>query len=149
VKRFWNWGVGIATVYVIFAGATLGFVSFAMGEHVDLVSADYYARSLSHDERQAAASRALALGDTFRIEPAADGRSVTIVWPASAVPASGNIRLYRPADSAADRQELVKPDASGRQVIILDKLAPGSWTVQCEWIATGTPYYAERQIVVQ
>ena len=38
MKRLWNWGVGLATVYAIFAGATVGFVAFAMGQPVDLVS---------------------------------------------------------------------------------------------------------------
>jgi hypothetical protein len=149
VKRLWNWGVGVATAYAIFAGATLGFVTFAMRERVDLVSPEYYADSLSHDVRQAAASRALALGDAFRIDTAGDGRSATIVWPVSAAPASGTIHLYRPANSAADRREPIAPDLSGVQVVRLDDLTPGAWTIRCEWTAAGTPFYAERQIVVK
>lgn len=149
MKRLWNWGVGVATVYAVFAGATLGFVTFAMRERVDLVSPDYYADSLSHDARQAAASRAMALGEAFRIDVAGDGRSATINWPASPAPFSGRIHFYRPADSSADRRQTMAPDASGRQVIRLDGFAAGAWTIQCEWTAAGTPFYAERQIVVK
>jgi hypothetical protein len=147
-KRFWNWGVGVATAYAIFAGATLGFAVFAMGERVDLVSDEYYANARNHDGRQAAASRALALGDTFRIE-ANDSRTITIVWPAGSRPASGEIRFYRPSDSSADRHEVISPDGLGRQVLRLDELAPGAWTVQCEWAAGGSSFYAERQIVLK
>jgi hypothetical protein len=149
VTRLWNWGVGVATVYAMFAGATLAFVTFAMSERVDLVSPDYYGDSLSHDARQQAASRALALGPAFRIDHAGDGRSVAITWPASAVPPAGRIHFYRPSDSSADRSQNIAPDAAGRQVVQLEGFAAGAWTVQCDWTVAGTPFYAERQIVVK
>jgi hypothetical protein len=149
MTRFWNWGVGIATVYAVFTGATLGFVTFAVTEHVDLVSPDYYADSLAHDARQAAASRALALGAGFRIETGADGRTISIRWPSSARPDAGAIRLYRPSNSAADRVERVSADAANQQTLHVNGLAAGGWTVQCEWSSGGASYYAEQQVVIR
>lgn len=149
MKRLWNWGVGVATVYAIFAGATLGFVTFAMSERVDLVSPDYYVNALEHDARQAAGSRVLALGEAFQIERASNSRAVSITWPEGARPSAGRIRFYRPSDSSADFAEPVRAGSDGRQTIALEGLAPGSWVVQCEWVAGGLEYYAEKHIVVR
>ena len=46
-----SWGTGIALTYAVFALATSGFVAFAMGRRVDLVSTDYYERSLELERR--------------------------------------------------------------------------------------------------
>jgi hypothetical protein len=148
MTRLWNWGVGLATVYTIFAGATLGFVTFAMSERVDLVSPDYYANALEHDARQAASARGLALGDAFQIDVTADGHSLSIAWPDMARPESGRVRLYRPSNAGADRTEPVLR-GGGRQSIALTGVAPGLWTVQCEWVASGVRYYGEKQIVIR
>jgi hypothetical protein len=147
MTRFWNWGVGIATVYTIFAGATVGFVAFAMTERVDLVSPEYYAESLEHDAKQTAGSRTLALGSSFRIEQAAG--IVTITWPAAARPDNGRISMYRPADSASDRSIAVAADTQGRQVVSLESLPAGSWILQCNWVSGGLKYYAEQRLDVR
>ena len=147
MTRFWNWGVGIATVYTIFAGATLGFVAFAMSERVDLVSPEYYADSLAHDAKQAAESRTLALGSSFRMEQSAG--VVTLSWPATARPDNGRISMYRPSNSASDRSIAVAPDTQGRQVVSLESVPAGSWILQCDWVSGGLKYYAEQRLDVR
>ena len=149
MKKMWNWGMGIATVYTIFAGATLGFVVFAMQQPIDLVNPEYYADALTYDVRQIAAERGLALGDAFRIDADPTARTATITWPANARPTSGQIHLYRPSNSRADRRVDIRPDAQGVQIVSLADLAPGSWTVQCEWKTGRELFYAERQIVLR
>ena len=62
-----NWGTGIAGVYIAFALATTGFVSFAMGRPVDLVQPDYYAQALRQDERMEAIANADRLGTAATI----------------------------------------------------------------------------------
>jgi hypothetical protein len=149
MKKLWNWGVGVATVYAIFAGATVGFVAFAMRQPVDLVSPEYYAEAQAHDVRQAAAERVLQLGRAFRIDLDREGRLMTIRWPAQARPESGQVRLYRPSNSLADQRIDIHPNADGVQVIPLAGLATGSWTVQCEWKTGDSLFYAEQQIVTR
>jgi nitrogen fixation protein FixH len=145
----WHWGTKIAVVYAAFASATVGFVLFAMARPVDLVRADYYARSLEHDARLAAAARAEALGAGFAMTASADGRAITVVWPRGHAGAAGTIALYRPADSRADRSMAIAPDSEGRQTISLADAPAGPWTLQVEWRAQGLAYYAERRVVAR
>ena len=63
-----HWGVGIAATYLVFAGATAGFVAFAMQQRVELVRPDYYTYSLAHDARRRAEARTAALGTRFYID---------------------------------------------------------------------------------
>lgn len=146
----WHWGHSIALVYGLFAVSTIGFVVFAMEQRVDLVSTDYYEKSIALDARRAAEANARALGDGFRITPAADGSEVTVQWTGTSLQgATGTLTLYRPSDAAADRVTPMAPDGAGRQALSLAGLNAGKWMVQVEWIAGGTAYYAEREVDVR
>jgi nitrogen fixation protein FixH len=145
----WHWGHSIAAVYVVFAASTIGFVVFAMGQRVDLVSTDYYEQSIQLDARRAAEANTRALGAGFSIAATADGQRVTVRWPANAVAgAEGTLTLYRPADATADRRTPMAPDATGAQTLSLAGLAPGRWTVQVEWTAAGRAFYAAHDVIV-
>lgn len=146
----WNWGLGVALVYGLFASATVGVGWFAMTERVDLVSDDYYAQSLVHDGRLAAIERVARLGEAFDVDHASERGRLVVRWPVEmAGAAAGTIRLYRPADARADRVSAVGPSADGRQRISLDGLAAGRWIVKVQWTADGQDYYAERAVEVR
>jgi nitrogen fixation protein FixH len=146
-QRRLHWGVGIAAVYTVFATATIGFVAFAISRPVDLVSADYYTRSLEHDDRLAALARARALGATLRCTLSEDTRTLALELPPElARMASGAVHLYRPSDGRADRTMPLRLDAGGSQQLSLAGLAHGRWTLQLEWRANGLTYYHERSL---
>lgn len=143
-----NWGTGIALAYTTFALATMGFVAFAMTKNVDLVSPEYYARSLEHDARMAAVANAAALGAALEVVVQSEDRTVQVRWPvAMAAHVQGTATLYRPSNAALDRSMALAPDPEGRQQFPLDGLASGHWRLQLEWTAQGVTYYAERDIV--
>ena len=149
MRRYLNWGSGIAAVYTAFAMSTVAFVVFAMGQPVDLVSADYYARSLQVDARQAARARVASLVG-FAIEIAGDGRQVAVAWPPEQRgQVQGTATLYRPANSAQDRVVTLAPDSGGRQTISLAGGPGGRVIVQVSWQAGGQDYYVERAVHVQ
>lgn len=143
----WNWGTGVALVYAAFAIGTVSVVAFAMRTPVDLVSGDYYERSIRLDEQRQAEARAAALGDAFSIAGDVGRQQLTIRWPASIGAVSGTIVLYRPANAAADRAIAITPDQDARQIISTAGLAPGRWQVQVAWQAGGAAYYAERELI--
>jgi len=141
-----HWGIAVAVVYTLFAGSTVGFVVFALSRPVELVSADYYERSLAHDARQAALARATALGDGVRVEPDARGDALTIALPPAHAAATGRVTLYRPSDIHADRTVPLALDAAGQQRVPLTGLARGRWLLRLEWTAAGIAYAREQAL---
>lgn len=138
-----SWGVGIAAVYAVFATSTLAFVAFAIAQPVELVSPDFYRQALTFDGRQAAMTRADALGSSLEIEAA--GHDVT-VRIAGQPAASGAITLYRPSNAGADYTVRLALDAQGTQRIAAAHLADGRWIVKLSWADRGLEYYREQPV---
>jgi len=149
MKLSMNWGTGIAIVYVTFACGTLGVVALATAQKTDLVSADYYERSLQQDRRREAVTRALALGSDLRIDPDVDRQSLLVTVPrAQATSARGTITWYRPSDAQADVVIPFQVDREGRQRVSLVGLRAGHWLLQLAWTADGQAYYDERVVQI-
>jgi nitrogen fixation protein FixH len=138
----WNWGTSIAIVYGLFACSTLGFVVFAMNRPADLVSQDYYQRSLRQDERMAAEANARGLADPVSFAVDTAEKRLIVEWPAALAAATGEITFYRPSNSGADRRFPIAP-ASGGQLIEIGDLASGRWRVQAEWRYADRLFYQE------
>ena len=144
-----NWGTGIALVYTAFAVATTGFVTFAMGRSVDLVSGDYYAQSLQQNQKMEAERNALMLRTAPRLV-LTEGRLAVLSLPADhAGSARGTLTLYRPSDAKSDRVLELALDSQGHQQISLDRLLSGLWIVQVRWSAAERDYYFEQPVFVQ
>jgi hypothetical protein len=144
-----NWGTGVAATYLVFAGATTGFVVFAMSRPVSLVSPQYYTDSLREDKRLAARRNANSLGSELTVE--CNGRDlVRISIPAShGGVAEGSVTLYRDSDVAADRTFHLALDAQGRQDLTVATLARGRWIVQLRWSAANREYYFEQPVTLK
>ena len=145
----WHWGTRIALVYALFAMGTITMVAIAVRQPVDLVSADYYERSLVVDARATALANATALGGRFSIRASGDGRTLEVRWPEEMAGVSGTISLYRPSNAADDRAIAIAPDATGRQVIALAGLRTGAWRVHIDWTFDGRSFAATSKVQIQ
>jgi len=143
----WNWGVGVAASYIVFAAATSGFVVFAMSRPVSLVRADYYAESLREDQDMAARARAQQLGSALSIS-ISQPKAISITVPRDSGPIGGTVTLYRASDPAADRTFTFAPDDRGTQVFDVAALGRGHWIVQLKWTDGGREYYVDQAIVL-
>jgi hypothetical protein len=142
-----NWGTGLAAVYILFAVGTLGVVAFAVAQPADLVSADYYSRSLQHDSRMEAERNGRALEPLLTMAVRPDRSAIELTLPpATRAGAQGTVTLYRPSDAAADRMTALAVDTAGRQAIDLASLPSGVWRVRLEWTGGGAPYFVERMV---
>lgn len=146
MKIRFNWGLGIALTYGIFAASTLGFVAFALGQPVELVSADYYAQSLAVDARTDAVRRAGALGTRIRIDRDPDGQALMLTLPAEHAGATGTVTLYRPSNAGSDRAMAISLDAAGIQRISIAGLARGRWVLKIDWQVRGDRFYREQAL---
>jgi hypothetical protein len=142
-----NWGTGLAAVYILFAIGTLGVVAFAVAQPADLVSADYYRRSLQHDSRMEAERNGRAVEPLLTLAVRSDPSAVEVMLPPAArAGVQGVATLYRPSDATADRVTTLAVDTSGRQIIDVASLPSGVWRLRLEWTASGTPYFVERVV---
>ena len=140
-----NWAAGIILSYCAFAAGTTGFVLYAMNRPVDLVSADYYERSLEQDRQMDAVRNTAALQGAASIA-LDNARTLVVSLPAAHAGARGTITLYRPSDASADRAFALAPDGNGRQRVALDSLRDGLWSVRVRWTAQGREFYLEQRI---
>jgi hypothetical protein len=141
-----SWGTGIALAYSLFAIATTGFVVFAMHRPVDLVSPDYYQRSMREDERLAAIANVRTLGERFGVR--AEGQALTIEFPAVARPDSGAVTLYRASSARDDRTIPLEPTPPPLPRIPRAGIRPGKWTMQLNCKSHGRVFYYEQLVTV-
>ena len=139
-----HWGTAIAFVYTTFAACTAGFVVFAMRHPVELVSDDYYANSLRHDEKRAAIENAGRLG-TLVLSSAAGELDISLP-PAHAADARGEVRLYRPSDRSYDRRWPLEVADDGSQRVSTTDVPAGHWIAQLSWTSGGRAFYLEQPV---
>lgn len=142
-----NWGGAIGLVYGAFVVATLSFVTFALGRPVELVSADYYSRSLTYDQRIDAARTGDALAREVSAVFGGDPLAIVVTLPrAHAAAAEGTLTFYRPSSAGSDLVVPIALDAAGQQRVEAGRLASGRWILKMEWSAGGVRYYREQAL---
>ncbi|RTQ53301.1 hypothetical protein EJV47_00760 [Hymenobacter gummosus] len=141
------WPYTIVAAFVLFAAFIGYMVQQAMRTSVDLVSADYYAQELRHQQRMEAAARTRALPGAVGISQHA--RTLTLQLPAAlAADARGQVQFFRPSDQALDFIVPLRPDASGTQQLSTARLRPGYWRLRLDFTAAGQAYFVEQNITV-
>ena len=142
-----SWGTAIALVYAAFATSTLAMVVFAVAHPVDLVSADYYARSERYDLQFAAASRADALGASVSIVVDPLNRELRLSLPAAHARAgTGTVYLYRPSSAGLDRSWPLALDESAMQRLSVAALSSGTWQVRLRWQVGDQTFFREQTV---
>lgn len=144
-----NWGLGISLVYVAFAAGTLTMVAIASQTRVDLVTQDYYARSLAVDDQIAAVANGRASGATIAVDrPTGEPARLVVTWGPDVQSAQGTLTLYRPSGSAADRVVPVAVAPGGAAIVPMADVPAGRWQAQLRWTSGGRDFYVEHDIVV-
>ena len=148
MKIRFNWGVGVALVYIAFVMGTVSVVILASTRHVDLVSEDYYQRSLSFDRQIDADERGRAAGVHLEIEASGARPRLVVTFPGtSPMVARGTVTFYRPSGSRDDRTVPLRLDVHRQQSVDLAGLPSGHWQAQLRWVAGGQDHYLQQNIV--
>jgi nitrogen fixation protein FixH len=145
------WPYAIIAAFVLF-GCFIGFmVRQAMSTSVDLVSKDYYAQELAHQQRINAAARTAALpAGTLDARYDAAAATLTLLLPArlAGQQPQGQVQFFRPSDQSLDFHVPLRVDAAGQQRLSTAKLRAGYWRVRLTFEAEGQAYYLEKDVVV-
>jgi len=147
MKLNWNWGKGMATVYIVFVIGTLSFVVYALTQKVELVSKDYYAQEVAYQKRIEQIERTNALSESVNIDIA--NNKVNILFPTEAIPQKGTIHFYHPSTSSLDTIITIKENNSEKSMMIdIATLPKGHWKIVTKWFSNNTDYYSESVVTL-
>ncbi len=136
------WGYGVVIVYTMFALGTLAVVYFSFTQNVDLVTKDYYAKSLVHEQQIQSAKN----GESQHVSASvsSDKSMLQVLFPVDKV--TGTVYLYRPSGSQMDKEFAIQQDAANTMNIATNGLEKGFWRVKVQWKHDATDYYNEFKI---
>lgn len=141
-----NWGIGIALVYGIFAVAMVSAAVVASRNHdPGLVQKNYYDLDLNYQEHLEKKQNAAALTSMPQVRFNASSGVINLQFPAK-TKASGTAKFYRSATTKDDFSVKIE-DANALEVPAA-KLASGRWHIELDWEADGKKYFWETAIFI-
>lgn len=143
-----SWGTGIVIGIIVFVVISITMTVIFMTQDVNLVSDNYYEKSLSYQDEIDKQSRTKSLDEQVKIS--FNGEVITISVPSdySNKDISGEIFFYRPSNPKLD---FVLPLhlVEGSQNIPVERLEKGFWRIKLNWTMDGNGYYNERAITIE
>jgi nitrogen fixation protein FixH len=148
--RIEPWPIGIAGFFAVLISALATWAVVAQRNREELVSPDYYEQEVAYEQQINRLRRSAHAGVSIGHVPGGQGGVIRIAWPTNSLPADGpgRVRLYRPSESALDRELPLAVGADGVQNIDTGSLKPGLWKVRVHWGPEDAGYYAEGSVVV-
>jgi len=144
-----SWGLGAAAIYGGFVLFILSLVLYASIQDVQLTEPGYYEQGLNYQQRLDRLNRSRNLEHGLSIEHnLADAQIVLTLNRPDAARASGTIIMSRPSNARMDRRWPLKLDASGRQVLTTEGMAPGQWRIEVDWQIDSLYNLNETRVVI-
>jgi hypothetical protein len=147
-KKF-NWGWKVAILYGGFVVMMVGLVGMSIRQKIDLVSDDYYARELVHQEKIDKIKRANALEEPVRIAVTESLVEVTFPKNFAGSEITGTMTFYCPSDDSKDRSFAIEATAGVVQRIPKSSIQPGRYHLQVDWSADQLSYWNESILNIQ
>ncbi len=119
-----------------------------MNQKVDLVTEDYYEKTLTYQEQIDEAARSQEFDRNIRIEYLKD--RLKIIFPAEI---NGKIRnaeiyFYRPSDSSKDFKSSFDLVNNNELLFDVSKIEKGYWKIQLKWLLNNERYSVERTVMI-
>ena len=144
-----SWGTGIAIGIIIFVVISITMTVIFMTQDVNLVSDNYYEKSLGYQEEIDKQSRTKSLDEEVKIN--FNGEVINILFPSAYLDKdlSGEIYFYRPSNPGLDFKLPLHIGEDGSQIIPTQRLEKGFWRLKLNWTMDGNGYYSERAITIE
>jgi hypothetical protein len=143
-----NWGKGIVFSIIIFLTLSLAMVFHFMNQRVDLVTDNYYEKTLIYQNNINEAKRSSKIDKAVVLEYT--GNQLKFVFPDSIAPQMSDAELYfyRPSDSKMDFKTLIRVEKNGELVLDISKIVRGYWKVRMKWLMNKESYSIERTVII-
>ena len=148
MKIKFNWGSGIAAVYILFMIGIIIMVIIFMNQDVSLESKDYYTKGIKYQNEIDKMKRSKGLPEQLNIS--AEQTSVVFKFPKifSSKEINGKIYFYRPSDATKDFSVNVVLDSSSSQLIPTINFVKGLWKIKVDWNVKDNSYLDEKIVMV-
>jgi hypothetical protein len=148
-KNDWQWPLGIIVAYIIFVGGTLTFVFISFTTKVDLVTDDYYQKTLVYQSKIDSESNAMSLAHPLAWR-FVDG-DIVITYPEELLESglAGKITMYRPSDVNLDFVVPVAVELDGTQRISAGAMQKGLWRMEVEWTSGEKNFYTRSEVFLR
>lgn len=143
-----NWGNKLLLTFIVFGIGMFYLVYRSMRTNYDLVEKDYYNQELRYQQKIDATNRTNALRSSLVLEQTEQGVHVQLPFEMKNKNLNGDIWFYCAYDAGKDKKISLRPDSNARQLIPLQELEPGNYTVKLNWTESGQTYYAEKTLTI-
>ena len=143
-----NWGTGIFITIILFLIISFAMIFHFMNQKVDLVTDNYYEKTLTYQNQIDDADRSKEIDKEIRLEYS--GNQLKIVLPDSIAKDmnNGEVYFYRPSDSNMDFKIPLRADKNSELVLDASKIDKGYWKVQMNWLMKEEHYSIERTVMI-
>ena len=137
-----SWGHKIAFIYCSFAALVIFMVFKSMQYPVDLVTENYYERTVNYEEQISKINNS-GLPEN-KIQFNHKNSSLEILFPVEKK-VKGEVKFFKPDNSQLDFAINID---EGKIVYDTSKLAKGKWRVQINWLADNMAVYNEKTLII-
>ncbi len=144
------WPYAIAAWFAVAISAIAVFIVFVQRHPEELVRSDYYEQEIRFQRDIDSRNRALRHPARIELAQNSGADEILVALPAEHLRQSpaGSIHLYRPSDSAQDREVRLATGPDGVQRLDVRTLQAGLWKVRVRWTVGGVDYVADRPVVI-
>ncbi|NCS88398.1 MAG: hypothetical protein AUK34_14580 [Ignavibacteria bacterium CG2_30_36_16] len=144
-----SWGTGIVIFICVFMVITIFSVVMMMNEDVELVTDNYYEKTLVYQDEINKLERSAELSE--KINLVYSDKVLRIKFPKELTKSIklGEIYFYRPSNVSLDFKLPLILDTSGTQSVNVEKIADGLWNVNLKWQINGKDYKFEKKLILQ
>lgn len=142
-----SWGYKIIIFYSAFVVGILFLVIKSVNEKTDLVTTDYYAQELKHQQQIDAVNRSFLLSAPVTVQ--LNNENLLIIFPPDFIKEkiTGSILLYYPADKNNDIEKSFSTD-SLKTVLPLPTGKRGYYEVKLKYKVKELDYFFEKKIFI-
>jgi hypothetical protein len=142
-----NWGKSIIVAFVLFAAFIGTLVTVCIRQDISLVSKDYYKEELEFEQQMIRMKNVSLLNSKPTIKVLENG-SIQIAFDHFAEVEKGELKLFRPSDSAMDQKFDLTPTSSLTQIFSTRSLEPGMYRAKMQWTMRGKEFFLEEIVYI-
>ena len=150
MKKFlkFNWGTGIFLAIVFFMIITIILTVIFMNQRVDLVTNNYYEKTLTYQNQIDTYKRTARLKEKVAFNYA--DNKINLSFPGSFLQKvnNGKLYFYRPSDSRKDFTVPIQLDEEGSQTVNTTRIDKGYWKVEIQWTMNNEDYKMEKSVLI-